>query len=137
MNHSGTSNKGAPVASRLLRATAITMGLLVLGATGLAASGRQELKAHKTNLGAVHITFDPSYYYAGIQYSSWDRSYRAELDSIARENNVNFIHVEGGLDIGQSEYAVQALLDLGVDGIMTDRLGVLRDVYTARGVWAG
>ncbi|WP_438870578.1 glycerophosphodiester phosphodiesterase [Paractinoplanes bogorensis] len=27
------------------------------------------------------------------------------------------------------------LLDLGVDGIMTDRLTVLRDVYRARGVW--
>lgn len=28
------------------------------------------------------------------------------------------------------------LLDLGVDGIMTDRLEVLKDVYIARGVWA-
>ncbi len=27
------------------------------------------------------------------------------------------------------------LLDLGVDGIMTDRLTVLRDVYQARGLW--
>ena len=27
------------------------------------------------------------------------------------------------------------LLDMGVDGIMTDRLEVLRDVYTARGAW--
>ena len=27
------------------------------------------------------------------------------------------------------------LLDLGVDGIMTDRPSVLRDVYTARGLW--
>ena len=27
------------------------------------------------------------------------------------------------------------LLDLGVDGIMTDRLTVLRDVYRSRGVW--
>jgi glycerophosphoryl diester phosphodiesterase len=27
------------------------------------------------------------------------------------------------------------LLDLGVDGIMTDRPAVLRDVYRARGVW--
>lgn len=29
------------------------------------------------------------------------------------------------------------LLDLGVDGIMTDRIDVLRDVYTERGVWTG
>jgi glycerophosphoryl diester phosphodiesterase len=29
------------------------------------------------------------------------------------------------------------LLDLGVDGIMTDRVEVLRDVYTARGLWPG
>lgn len=28
------------------------------------------------------------------------------------------------------------LLDLGVDGIMTDRIDVLRDVYSARGLWA-
>jgi glycerophosphoryl diester phosphodiesterase len=28
------------------------------------------------------------------------------------------------------------LLDLGVDGIMTDRIDVLREVYTARGLWA-
>jgi len=27
------------------------------------------------------------------------------------------------------------LLDLGVDGIMTDRIDVLRDVHTARGCW--
>jgi glycerophosphoryl diester phosphodiesterase len=27
------------------------------------------------------------------------------------------------------------LLDAGVDGIMTDHLGVLRDVYTGRGLW--
>jgi glycerophosphoryl diester phosphodiesterase len=28
------------------------------------------------------------------------------------------------------------LLDLGVDGIMTDRIEILRDVYAARGTWA-
>jgi glycerophosphoryl diester phosphodiesterase len=28
------------------------------------------------------------------------------------------------------------LLDLEVDGIMTDRIDVLRDVLTARGSWA-
>jgi glycerophosphoryl diester phosphodiesterase len=31
---------------------------------------------------------------------------------------------------------MSALLDLGVDGIMTDRIDVLRDVLTARGSWA-
>lgn len=30
---------------------------------------------------------------------------------------------------------VERLLDLGVDGVMTDRLDVLRDVYDARGIW--
>ncbi|MFG7942486.1 glycerophosphodiester phosphodiesterase [Streptomyces cacaoi] len=30
---------------------------------------------------------------------------------------------------------MEALLELGVDGIMTDRLEVLRDVLTARGAW--
>lgn len=30
---------------------------------------------------------------------------------------------------------INTLLDLGVDGIMTDRLEVLRDAYTARGHW--
>jgi glycerophosphoryl diester phosphodiesterase len=29
------------------------------------------------------------------------------------------------------------LLDLGVDGLMTDRLAVLRDVYQSRGIWPG
>jgi glycerophosphoryl diester phosphodiesterase len=33
--------------------------------------------------------------------------------------------------------AMNILLDLGVDGIMTDRIEVLRDVYAARGVWTG
>jgi glycerophosphoryl diester phosphodiesterase len=31
---------------------------------------------------------------------------------------------------------IDELLDLGVDGIMTDRIEVLRDVYRARGLWA-
>ncbi|GAA1797690.1 glycerophosphodiester phosphodiesterase [Planosporangium flavigriseum] len=30
---------------------------------------------------------------------------------------------------------IHELLDLGVDGIMTDRIEVLRDVYRARGLW--
>jgi len=30
---------------------------------------------------------------------------------------------------------MERLLDMGVDGIMTDRIDVLRDVYTARGHW--
>jgi glycerophosphoryl diester phosphodiesterase len=30
---------------------------------------------------------------------------------------------------------MRALLDLGVDGIMTDQPEVLRDVYAARGHW--
>jgi glycerophosphoryl diester phosphodiesterase len=32
---------------------------------------------------------------------------------------------------------MNALLDLDVDGIMTDRIDILRDVYAARGCWAG
>ncbi|HEU5108370.1 MAG TPA: glycerophosphodiester phosphodiesterase family protein, partial [Micromonosporaceae bacterium] len=31
---------------------------------------------------------------------------------------------------------MNALLDTGVDGIMTDRVDVLRDVYASRGHWA-
>jgi glycerophosphoryl diester phosphodiesterase len=31
--------------------------------------------------------------------------------------------------------AVRRLLDLGVDGIMTDRVDVLREVYRSRGLW--
>ena len=32
---------------------------------------------------------------------------------------------------------IDRLLDLGVDGIMSDRIDILRDVYRARGVWRG
>lgn len=32
---------------------------------------------------------------------------------------------------------MNVLLDLGVDGIMTDRVDVLRDVFAARGLWPG
>jgi len=35
-----------------------------------------------------------------------------------------------------TEQETTAMLDLGVDGIMTDRVEVLRDVYRGRGVWA-
>ena len=31
---------------------------------------------------------------------------------------------------------MHGLLDLGVDGIMTDHVGLLRDVYRSRGHWA-
>ena len=77
-----------------------------------------KLKKSKINLGAVHVTFEPSYFYEGVEYNTFDRSYRREIDQIAREHNVNFIHVEGGMDIDPSGYAVQELLDLGVDGIV-------------------
>ena len=30
---------------------------------------------------------------------------------------------------------VRGLLDAGADGIMTDHLGMLRDVYAERGLW--
>ena len=30
---------------------------------------------------------------------------------------------------------MHALLDIGVDGIMTDRPAVLREVFEARGIW--
>ena len=106
------------VVSRTSFAAAIAISLLVFGVVGLSASGTQELKKNKTNLGAVHITFDPSYFFAGVEYNSWDRSYRRELDNIAREKNVNFIHVEGGLDFDRSDYAIEELLDLRVDGIV-------------------
>jgi ABC-type sugar transport system substrate-binding protein len=99
---------------------AIAIFLLIFGVTGLWASGNQEmkLKKGKINLGAVHITFDPTYFYEGVEYNTFDRSYRREIDQIAREHNVNFIHVEGGLNIDPTGYAVQELLDLGVDGIV-------------------
>jgi ABC-type sugar transport system substrate-binding protein len=101
-------------------AAAVTIFLLVCGVAGLWASGNQEmkLKKGKINLGAVHITFEPSYLYQGVEYNTFDRAYRREIDQIAREHNVNFIHVEGGSDIDPSGYAVQELLDLGVDGIV-------------------
>lgn len=31
---------------------------------------------------------------------------------------------------------INRLLDMGVDGIMTDRIDTLREIYTARGLWA-
>jgi len=100
-------------------AAAALIFLLLFGAAGLWASGNQEKpKKGKINLGAVHVTFEPSYFYEGIEYNTFDRSYRREIDQIAQEHNVNFIHVEGGVDIDPSGYAVQELLDLGVDGIV-------------------
>ncbi len=33
-------------------------------------------------------------------------------------------------------FEINRLLDLGVDGIMTDRIDTLREIYTARGLWA-
>jgi ABC-type sugar transport system substrate-binding protein len=94
--------------------------LFTSGAVGLWASGTQEikLKKNKINIGVVHITFESSYFFNGVQYQSFDRSYRRELDRIGRENNVNFIHVEGGMETGSAEQETHTLLDLGVDGIV-------------------
>jgi len=102
------------------RAAAVAIFLLAFGVAGLSASGNQEmkLKKGKINLGAIHVTFEPSYFYEGVEYDTFDRSYRREIDQIAREHNVNFINVEGGVDIDPSGYAVQELLDLGVAGIV-------------------
>jgi glycerophosphoryl diester phosphodiesterase len=36
-----------------------------------------------------------------------------------------------------SEPAAAEMLDLGVDGVMTDRPAMLRDVLVARGEWTG
>jgi glycerophosphoryl diester phosphodiesterase len=52
-----------------------------------------------------------------------------------------FVRYAQGLGLQVHVWTVDApdrmneLLDLGVDGIMTDRIDVLRDVYTARGCW--
>jgi len=100
-------------------AAAASIFLLVFGVAGLWASGKQEeLRKGKINLGAIHVTFEPSYIYEGIEYDTFDRSYRREIDQIAHEHNINFIHVEGGVDVDPTGYAVQELLDLGVDGIV-------------------
>ena len=32
---------------------------------------------------------------------------------------------------------INRLLDLGVDGIFSDRIDVLNDIYAARGIWRG
>jgi glycerophosphoryl diester phosphodiesterase len=36
-----------------------------------------------------------------------------------------------------TEQEATELLDLGVDGVMTDRPGMLRDVLKGRGEWTG
>ncbi len=64
--------------------------------------------------------------------------YRQGPVRVVDERFVRYAH---GLGLQVHVWTVDApdrmneLLDLGVDGIMTDRIDVLREVYTARGCW--
>ena len=66
------------------------------------------------------------------------------LEDVAAEVDMNvvctgegdFVEVQGTGENGVFRRdEMDALLDLGVDGIMTDRPEVLRDVYESRGLW--
>lgn len=99
-------------------AALLAMVILIAAAITVGATGQSELEKGKINIGVVHITFESYYFFEGNQCQSFDRSYRREPDRIGRRNNLNFIHVEGGVGLDSGNFAAQTLIDLGVDGIL-------------------
>ncbi len=99
-------------------------------ATSLGTRGAAQLwMASRAGRGAVRLA---------AQVAAAQVPYRQGPVRVVDERFVRYAH---GLGLQVHVWTVDApdrmneLLDLGVDGIMTDRIDVLRDVYTARGCW--
>ena len=87
--------------------------------TAVASAARQpQLKKGEVNIGVVNLTTDPSYSFTGGQYRSFYPSYRAALEQIGKDNEVNFVFYPVTVGLDSAGFATRELIRSGVEGIV-------------------
>ena len=82
------------------------------------AAGQPQLKKGEVNIGVVNLTTDPSYGFASGQYRSFYPGYRAALEQMGKDNEVNFVFYPVTVGLDSARFATRELIRLGVDGIV-------------------
>ena len=103
----------------LITVSIVVASILLLAGTAAAAGSSEEITGEGSRtLGIVHITFEPTFAYNGVEYMSFGSAFREQWRRLSREKDFKLIQVEAGVTANDLEFATRRLLDLGVDAIL-------------------